>query len=264
LDRGQSNRRWYSLGRLGNVYVREQEIVNDTRPGVDPFNADAASGDGYVYTTTSQLSSRLAVARQQEVILQMAHLKGRSVLDVGCGDGHYTIGYWDRGEPSRCIGIDPAPNAIKVAERKKGARPIEYRVLEDNRIPFDDATFDVAIVQGVLHHADEPEVTLHEALRVAREVVILEPNGLNPGLKVIEKVSPYHLKHNERSYSPRQLRSWIESGGGHVVEEKFAIFVPMFSPDWLARLMKAVEPVVEATPGIRAVGCSVLVMRATH
>jgi SAM-dependent methyltransferase len=238
--------------------------VTDARPGVDPFNTDAAGGEGYIYTNTTQLSSRLAVARQQDLILAMGRFKGRSVLDIGCGDGYYTIGYWDRGQPSRFVGVDPAPNAIKVADRKRGERPIEYRVLDGKRVPFDDASFDVAIVQGVLHHADDPEATIHEALRVAREIVILEPNGLNPGLKVIEKVSPYHRRHNERSYTRRRLRGWVESGGGHVVEEKFALFVPMFSPDWLAKLMKAVEPAVEATPGLRALGCSVYVMRATR
>jgi SAM-dependent methyltransferase len=238
--------------------------VTDTRPGVDPFNSDAAGGEGYVYTTTTQLSSRLAVARQQDLILAMGRLKGRSVLDIGCGDGYYTLGYWDRGQPLRFVGVDPAPNAIKVADRRRGERPIEYRVLDGKRVPFEDASFDVAIVQGVLHHADDPEETIREALRLAREIVILEPNGLNPGLKVIEKVSPYHRSHNERSYTPRRLRSWVESAGGHVAEERFGLFVPMFSPDWLAKLMKALEPAVEATPGLRAIGCSVYVMRATH
>lgn len=238
--------------------------MTDTRPGVDPFNTDAAAGDGYVYTTTSQLSSRLAVARQQDLILAMAHFKGKSVLDIGCGDGYYTLGYWDRGHPSRYVGVDPASNAIKVAQGKKGDRPIEYRVLEGKRVPFDDASFDIAVIQGVLHHADDPQETIREALRVARELVMLEPNGLNPGLKVIEKLSPYHREHNERSYSPRQLRTWVENAGGHVAEERFGLFVPMFSPAWLATVMKALEPAVEATPGLRAIGCSVYVMRATH
>jgi ubiquinone/menaquinone biosynthesis C-methylase UbiE len=238
--------------------------MTDTRPGVDPFEKDASGGVGYLYTTTSQLSSRLAITRQQDLILAMADLKDRSVVDIGCGDGYYTIGYWDRGHPRSYVGVDPAASAINVAQGRRGDRPIEYRVLEDNKLPFDDRTFDVAIIQGVLHHADDPQGTIREALRVADEAVILEPNGLNPGLKVIEKPSPYHRKHNERSYTPRRLRAWIESAGGHVVDHKFAIFVPMFSPAWLARLMKAVEPAVEATPGLRTFGCSVYVLRAKH
>jgi ubiquinone/menaquinone biosynthesis C-methylase UbiE len=232
------------------------------RSGIDPFNADAGGGEGYVYTTADQFSSRYAVARHLELIVEVGKLEGRSVIDVGCGDGFYTVRFWDRVHPSRMAGVDPAPNAIMVADRKRAERPIEFRAFDAKRVPFEDSSFDVAILQNVLHHADDPQATIREALRVAREIVILEPNGMNAGLKVIEKVSPYHREHNERSYTRRRLRGWVENAGGRVADEKFALFVPMFSPEWLAKAMKAVEPVLEATPGLRALGCSVYVMRA--
>jgi len=238
--------------------------VSRAGSGVDPFNTDAAGGEGYVYTTAAQFSSRHVLARHLQLILATGRLEGRSVVDIGCGDGFSTFRFWDEAHPARMAGVDPAPNAIKVANSKKGERPIEFRVLEGHRVPFDDASFDVAVIQGVLHHADDPQATIREGLRVAREIVVLEPNGLNPGLKLLEKVSKYHREHNERSYSRRRLRAWAEAAGGRVVEEKFGVFVPIFSPDWLARPMAAVEPAVEAIPGVRAIGCSVYVMRATH
>jgi SAM-dependent methyltransferase len=235
-----------------------------SRQGVDPFDADAAGGEGYLYTTAGQFSSRHVLGRHMQLILGMARMQGKSVVDIGCGDGFSTFHYWDGAHPARMAGVDPAPNAIKVANSKRGERPIEFRVLEDHHVPFDDASFDLAIVQGVLHHADEPQTTIREALRVAREVVILEPNGLNLGLKLVERAQPYHRQHNERSYTPRRLRSWVEAAGGRVTAEKFGVCVPIFSPGWLARPMAVAEPVVEAIPGLRAIGCSVYVMRATH
>jgi ubiquinone/menaquinone biosynthesis C-methylase UbiE len=234
------------------------------RSGVDPFDADAGGGEGYVYTTADQFSSRHVLQRHFQLIKDIGRLEGRSIIDIGCGDGFSTLRFFDSAHPSRMAGVDPAPNAIKVADAKKGARPILFRVLTDNHVPFEDGSFDVAIIQGVLHHADDPPAIIKEALRVAREVVILEPNGLNPGLKVLEKASPYHREHNERSYTRRRLRGWVEDAGGKVANEKFAVFVPIFSPDWLAKTMKALEPAVEATPGLRAIGCSVYVLRATH
>jgi len=234
------------------------------RSGVDPFDADAGGGEGYVYTTADQFSSRHVLARHFELIKNMGRLEGRSIVDIGCGDGFSTLRFWDSAHPSKMAGVDPAPNAIKVADTKKGNRPIVFRVLTDNHVPFEDQSFDVAIIQGVLHHADDPPAIIKEALRVAREVVILEPNGLNPGLTVREKACPYHREHHERSYSRRRLRGWVESAGGKVAQEKFAVFVPIFSPDWLAKTMKALAPAVEATPGLRAIACSVYVLRATH
>jgi len=236
----------------------------DERSGIDPFNADAEGGEGYVYTTADQFSSRYVLTRHMELIASIGHLRDRSVVDIGCGDGFSTVRFWDTFHPARMAGVDPAPNAIKVADRRRGERPIEFRAFDGKRVPFEDASFDIAILQGVLHHADDPQATIREALRVAREVVLLEPNGMNAGLKVIEKVSPYHRQHNERSYTRRRLRGWVENAGGRIAEEKFALFVPIFSPEWLAKTMKAIEPALEAIPGLRALGCSVYVMRATR
>jgi ubiquinone/menaquinone biosynthesis C-methylase UbiE len=238
--------------------------VTETRPGIDPFNSDAAGGEGYIYTTTKQLSSRLATARQQDLILEMGRFEGRSVVDIGCGDGFYTIGYWDRGRPRSLAGVDAAPNAIEVANRNRGARPLDFKVGDFHELSYPDSSFEIAILQGVLHHDDDPLRTIKEALRVAADVVVLEPNGLSPGAKVIEKVSAYHREHHERSYSRGRLRSWFEQAGGKVVAERYGIFVPMFCPDWMARPMKALEPAVEATPGLRMLGCSAYVARVTH
>ncbi|MCX5828408.1 MAG: hypothetical protein NTV58_10480 [Deltaproteobacteria bacterium] len=44
--------------------------------------------------------------------------------------------------------------------------------------------------------------------------------------------------------------------------EKFAGFVPMFCPDRLARLMKTMEPAIEAIPVLNALACAVYVMAA--
>jgi hypothetical protein len=99
-------------------------------------------------------------------------------------------------------------------------------------------------------------------LRLAPEILIHEPNGNNLGLKIIERTSPYHREHNEKSYSSRQMARWIREAGGEVVYQRFAGFVPMFCPAWLARLMKMVEPVVETVPGLNALAGSVYVMVA--
>ena len=79
--------------------------------------------------------------------------------------------------------------------------------------------------------------------------------------KLIEKVSPYDVAHEEKSFAPRSLDRWFEQAGGEVVEREFIGLVPMFSPDPLARVCKAVEPIVEALPGLRAIGCAQYMQR---
>jgi SAM-dependent methyltransferase len=229
---------------------------------VEPFQKDAAAHGGYVYTLAQRLSCRLATGRSLDIILATGQLTGRAVLDVGCGDGYYTIGYWDRGRPRTLTGVDAAAAAVRVAREKSDARPIRFEVADVHKLPFPDNSFDLALIQSTLHHDDAPADIIREAFRVAPVILIHEPNGNNLGLKAIEKLSRYHREHGEKSYSSRRIARWIEAAGGEIQSRRFAGFVPMFCPDWLARAMKAVEPLLEAVPGLRALGCSVFILVA--
>jgi ubiquinone/menaquinone biosynthesis C-methylase UbiE len=240
----------------------EPRPVAVRRENVNVFDRDAESNKGYYYTNTARLSCRLATQRSTDAILATKCLCNRSVVDLGCGDGFYTIRFWDTAQPKSIVGIDPAAHAIAVANANKGNRPLQFLVCDAHDIPFADNSFDVALVQSILHHDNNPKDIIREAFRVAPEIIIHEPNGNNPALKVIEKLSSYHREHNEKSYASSQLRRWIEESSGVVTHECFAGFVPMFCPDRLARAMKRLEPVIEALPLVNRIGCAVTVMVA--
>lgn len=229
---------------------------------IEPFNRDAAVGAGYVYTSGARLSSRLATGRSKAIVLGTGAFRGRSVVDLGCGDGHYTTSFWDRGRPSEMVGIDAATSAVAVASAGKGRRPIEFLAGDVHRLPFRDDSFDVALVQSILHHDDNPLGMIREAFRLAPVIVIHEPNGNNPGLKLIERTSRYHIEHRERSYSSYRLRRWVGQAGGVVTYQRYAGLVPMFCPDGLARALKRIEPIVERLPVVNSIGCSVTVLVA--
>jgi len=232
------------------------------REGIEPFIRDAEANAAYGYTTGARLSSRLATDRSTDAIIATAAFAGRSVLDVGCGDGFYTARLWDRGRPRGIVALDAAGTAVRVAASKLREPQVRFLVADAHRLPFRDDAFDVVLLQSILHHGDAPWQMVSEALRVAPQVVVHEPNGNNLGLKVIERVSKYHLEHHEKSYTPRRVGRWFSDAGGAVVSCRFAGFVPMFCPDLMARLMKQLEPLVECLPGVNALGCAVYVMVA--
>jgi SAM-dependent methyltransferase len=236
--------------------------VSSPHSDVARFEQDAVAHGGYVYTVAKRLSCRLATGRSLAAILETGQLTGRRILDVGCGDGYYTIGYWDRCQPRALTGVDASAGAIRVARERSEARPIRFEVADVHRLPFPDRSFDLVLIQSTLHHDDDPANIIREAFRVAPVILIHEPNGNNLGLKVIEKISRYHREHGEKSYSSRLIVHWVEAAGGEVQWRRFAGFVPMFCPDWLARLMKGVEPLLEATPGLCALGCAVFILVA--
>jgi SAM-dependent methyltransferase len=227
-----------------------------------PFAADVAVRGGYVYTTDASLSSRLANARITDAIEALADLRGKRVIDIGCGDGTYSGELVSRGGAAEVVGVDPAQNAVELAQQRHGSDRVSFQEGSAYALPFEPDSFEVAQLRGVLHHVDDPVAALREALRVAPSVVVMEPNGYNPGLKLLERVSPYHREHEERSFSARRIDGWVRGVGGDVVARSWIGQVPMFCPDRLARIAKRVEPLTEATPGLRLVSCAQYVFAA--
>jgi ubiquinone/menaquinone biosynthesis C-methylase UbiE len=227
---------------------------------VNAFDQDVLEIGGYVYTTSEQLSSQMATRRTTEIILETNLFAGKSVLDMGCGDGFFTVKIFDQGKPRKMIGVDAAVKAVNAANTRRENRQIHFCAGDAHHLPWKDNSFDLVVIQSILHHDDFPEDMIREAFRLAPKILIHEPNGNNPGLKIIEKISPYHRKHGEKSYTTRRINQWIKKFGGIQTYIKFANFTPMFCPDYVARITKFLEPFIEATPVLRNFACAVVVI----
>jgi len=92
-----------------------------------------------------------------------------NVLDIGCGDGRLALLLERRRPDIRVTGVD-----VLV---RPDAR-IEVRSFDGAHLPFEDDSFDVALLVDVLHHTDDPTVVLREARRIARHAVILKDHTL--------------------------------------------------------------------------------------
>lgn len=227
--------------------------------GHKPFDEDALEHQGYLYTLKrAPFSAQIATARQSKLIHDFIPSGSKSLLDVGCGDGAFTSEFADMGL-KKIVGIDPSTEAIKIA-KSTDTFGIEYHAGGIELVR--GAKFDIGILRGVLHHANNPRELLFKTAEVCKRIIVLEPNGLNPILKVIEKTSPYHRSHGEKSFHPKLLRAWIRGAGYIVVEERVGGLVPYFSPAWAARILSSAEPIAERMPWIRDIICGSIVLVA--
>jgi len=93
-------------------------------------------------------------------------LAGQAALDVGCGPGALTGVLVDRLGASAVSAFDPSdPFVAECAARHPG---VDVRLGRAEAIPFDDAQFDCALAQLVLHFVTEPERAAGELRRVVR------------------------------------------------------------------------------------------------
>jgi methylase of polypeptide subunit release factors len=78
-------------------------------------------------------------------------VRGKRVLDLGCGDGRLALGVAPFA--TRVDGIDPDPEAIAIAKRnarKAGVRNVRFATGAAQHLPHPDATFDVVILSWTL------------------------------------------------------------------------------------------------------------------
>jgi ubiquinone/menaquinone biosynthesis C-methylase UbiE len=225
-----------------------------------PFARDVAERGGYVYTTDERLSTHLAMERQTRAIVTATEFRGRRVVDIGCGDGAATVTLHDTAQTAEIVGFDPAALAMPVARHRAGSRPLRFAAGSAYGLPLPDGAADIAHLRGVLHHMRDPHLAVREAARVAKTVVILEPNGWNPVLKAIEKLSSYHRAHGERSFFSHTIDGWMRDAGLTISYRSFSGLVPYFCSDGLARLLNAAEDTVEAIPVLRRIACGAYVV----
>jgi len=216
--------------------------------GHQPFEQDAKKHQGYRYTTEAPLSALVANQRLTTVTCDWLgkSKKIRTVMDLGCGDGTYTAAVANSFPKIKFQGCDPAASAIKLAQ--KAYPQLDFLVadlLKVKTLPLPVAT--ASIVRGVIHHLPNHRQGVINAIQYSPHVLIIEPNGWNPILKIIEKLSPYHRAHGERSFTSQTLVSWVKAGGGRVEKVSFVGLVPFFCPKKLVLFLKKIEPLVEAS-----------------
>jgi SAM-dependent methyltransferase len=123
------------------------------------------------------------------------HCRGARALDYACGDGYYSFRMAEAG--AEVIGIDissvSVSNAIREAQRR--ALPVQFAVMDCERLEFPDNNFNLINVSGVLHHLDLQSAysEMARVLKPSGSVLCLEALAHNPAFHAYRKLTP-HLR----------------------------------------------------------------------
>ena len=159
------------------------------------------------------------------------------VLDVGCGIGmtDALLASW-LGERH---GIDVAAAAgAQAAERNP---TVSYATYDGGRLPYEDASFDLAFTVCVLHHverADRAAFTA-EMARVVRRgglVAVFEHNPYNPLTRVA--VSRCEFDEGVELLTRAEATGLLTGAGLEPVEGRYILFLPIDGA-WTAAVERA-------------------------
>ncbi len=145
-----------------------------------------------------------------------ADMTGKSVLDIGCNAGFYSMEMKRRGA-DRVVGIDDDPHCLaqaRFATRVEGLS-VEYRQLSVWDIEALGEKFDLVIFMGVLYHLRHPLLALdliHE--HVAKDLLLFQ--SMQRGSRDLVEIEPdYDFKESAFFEAPAYPKL-------HFIEERYS------------------------------------------
>jgi len=120
-------------------------------------------------------------------------LKGKRILDLGCGLGDAAVYFGMRG--AKVTAVDISQGMVKVCQKLAKKHGVADRVRAfravGERLPFKKGEFDLIYGNGVLHHLDV-DVSAPEIARVLKpggRAVFIEPLAYNPVISVYRRLA---------------------------------------------------------------------------
>jgi len=201
----------------------------------------------------------VAYARRQ-VIDRCA---GRLVLDYGCGDGDSSIFLARHG--ARVVGIDLSEVSLRhgraLAVREGVGDRVAFQAMDCEALAFQDNTFDLVLVSGVLHHLDLRRAYAELARVVKPDGVVIcsEALGHNPVIQLYRYLTPslrtaWETQHILRRRDVGQAGEFFVSIDARFFHLTTLAAVPFRG--WrgfhsILRMLERVDDVILRVPGLR-------------
>ena len=123
------------------------------------------------------------------------NVNGKTVLDIGCGSGRYSIEFARRGA-AHVVGLDFASRMLALARQRAAEYGVQdrcqFRAGDFMKVEFAQQ-FDICLAIGVFDYVAEPQSFLEKMGSLAKELFIASFPSKSPVRTPIRKVR-YYLK----------------------------------------------------------------------
>jgi ubiquinone/menaquinone biosynthesis C-methylase UbiE len=149
----------------------------------------------------AQGTEELEEATRRHFYALLPDLKGKAILDVGCGSGHDAAYY--AAEGAVVYGADISEKELAMAREKLAGVFVQAPM---EKLPFDAEMFDVVTSFYAIQHTENVPETLLEMIRVAKPGGIIQVLAKHPFRNLLES----HVNDgNSDYYAKRQVTSYI-------------------------------------------------------
>jgi 2-polyprenyl-6-hydroxyphenyl methylase/3-demethylubiquinone-9 3-methyltransferase len=162
------------------------------------------------------------LGRRRDVLVDRflgGSIRGRLVLDAGCGVGGVTRALVARG--ARVIALDIGPRLAAETRARCGCRAVVGTIA---RTGFASETFDAVLSSEAIEHTADPKQAVVELYRLVKpggSLVLSTPNRLWQGpVRAASALGLRPYDGYENFLWPGQLRRILESAGAQVLEHR--------------------------------------------
>jgi SAM-dependent methyltransferase len=162
---------------------------------------------------------------RQEILDTLLPRPGGTLLDLGCGDGRFTMQVAQHAGAGRVLGLELVDEIAELA-RRQGVEVQQADLAR--RLPFDDASIDVVHSNQVIEHLSFTDHFLREIRRILRPdgYAVLSTNNLSSWHNVVSLVAgwqppPCHPSDEVIAGNPA---NFVDGVGGAVGQMHLRIF----------------------------------------
>jgi 2-polyprenyl-3-methyl-5-hydroxy-6-metoxy-1,4-benzoquinol methylase len=133
------------------------------------FSAIYGTGNNLLNRIVNRLFRRSMMLRYMHTLEGCDPVQDKSVIDIGCGPGHYGIAVARKGA-GRVLGIDFAPGMVDLARKNAQRAGVQdvctFECADFMTYPADD-TFDYAILMGFMDYVADPREVIAKVVSIA-------------------------------------------------------------------------------------------------
>jgi ubiquinone/menaquinone biosynthesis C-methylase UbiE len=127
------------------------------------MDANTCKGSAFIDVRQRNTMKILTSLRRK---LSSLFVEGGKYMDIGCGDGSFTVKVAEVFGAREVYGVDVVDEALNEA-KNKGVKTAKVDLNVDG-LPFDDGSFDIVSAFEVLEHLWNPDNVIEEAYRVLK------------------------------------------------------------------------------------------------
>ena len=205
-------------------------------------------------------------------VLRLGDLRAARVLDLGCGDGWFSVILAKRG--ARVTACDLSVEAARTGRARGVANGVDtttsFAVASAYEIPFREHAFDLVAGMAILHHlSDKPRVAaeISRVLRPGGRAVFMEPLGESLLLERLRRLVPVR---SEAEDDPDQWATQFKRHELGFFQDNFVVDCEVFhilsrldrvtSSETVKRVLGHVDrQLLKRVPALRRFGRSIVV-----